>query len=93
MKRTVTKRELNQQTADVLARVKAGKPMIVTERGVPRWRIEVVEADADPVAWLRAEGRITPASEDPPAWPDEPADPRYSPARIKALLDEIRGDR
>ncbi len=93
MKRSITKRELNQQTARVLARVKAGKPVLVTERGVARWRIEAVEADADPVARMRTEGLITPASRAPAPWPDEPADPRYTARRIATLLDEIRGDR
>lgn len=92
MKRTITKRELNQQTAQVLAQVKAGKPVLVTERGVPRWRIEAVEPSADPVARMVAEGRIIPASKNPPPWPEERGDPRYTPAHVDALLEEIRGD-
>ena len=36
---TISKRELNQQTAAVLARVTDSEDVVVTERGVPRWRI------------------------------------------------------
>ncbi|MBA2291767.1 MAG: hypothetical protein H0W15_04840 [Gemmatimonadales bacterium] len=91
--RTVTKRELNQQTAQVLAGVQVGRSVVVTERGVPRWRIEAVDASsADPVARLLADGRIIPASENPPPWPKREK-ARYSPAEVDALYAESRGDR
>ncbi len=88
----ITKRELNQQTAQVLAEVRAGEPVLVTERGVPRWRIEAVDGVADPVARLRAAGRIIPASEHPMPWPDD-TDARYTPAEVDALYAEMREDR
>ena len=91
-RRTVTKRELNQQTAQVLARVLSGSPVLVTERGVPRWRIEAVDSSADPVARLLAEGRIIPASENPPPWPERDHRTR-TPAEVDALYEEMRGDR
>ncbi|HRP07363.1 MAG TPA: hypothetical protein PLL69_02650 [Gemmatimonadales bacterium] len=91
--RLITKRELNQQTAQVLAGVRAGSPVLITERGMPRWRIEAIEPTlGDPVARLRAEGRIIPAAENPPAWPED-TDSRYTIAKIDALLTELRGDR
>ena len=93
--REITKRELNQQTAQVLAEVRAGEPVLVTERGIPRWRIEAFEGDGDPVARLRAAGRIIPASEHPMPWPtDWGLEARgRTPADVDALLEGMRGDR
>src|SRR3546814_12175895 len=78
--KTISKRELNHQTAQVLAAIQAGEAVLVTERGVPRWRIEAVDASADPVERLRAQGRIRPASPNPPPWPKG----RYSPTERRA---------
>lgn len=89
--KTISKRELNQQTAQVLAAIHAGEPVLITERGIARWRIETVDAAADPVARLRAEGRITPAKAKPHAWPAAKA--RYTPAEVDALFVDSRGDR
>jgi antitoxin (DNA-binding transcriptional repressor) of toxin-antitoxin stability system len=89
--KTISKRDLNQQTAQVLDTVSAGHSVIVTERGVPRWRIEAVETDGDPVARLRAAGRIAPAKARPAPWP--PAMPRYTPVEVDALFAESRGER
>lgn len=91
--KTITKRQLNQQTAQVLAEVQAGEPVLVTERGVARWRIEAVDSIADPVARMLAQGRITPPSKNPPPWPDRAESARYSPAEVDALFQESRGDR
>lgn len=91
--RTVSKRELNQQTARVLAEVAAGQPVVVTDRGVPKWRIDTFDPQHDPVERLRAEGRITPAKEHPRAWTSAGDPRRYTAAEIDALLDEMRGDR
>lgn len=89
--KTISKRELNQQTANVLGAVSVGQPVIVTERGVPRWRIEAVESSGDPVARLRTEGRITPAKAKPAPWPV--AKSRYTLAQVDALFAEFRGER
>jgi antitoxin (DNA-binding transcriptional repressor) of toxin-antitoxin stability system len=89
----ISKRELNQQTAQVLAGVRAGQPTLVTEYGVARWRIEAVDAAVDPVARLRAEGRITPAKTQPRAWPAHAAARHYTAAEIDALFADSRGDR
>ena len=91
---TVTKRELNQQTAQVLDRVRERGAILITERGVPRWRIEPVDGITDPVERLRAQGRIIPAKEHPMPWPDhEPDAAGRTPADVDALYAWIRGDR
>ncbi|MGQ0799494.1 MAG: type II toxin-antitoxin system Phd/YefM family antitoxin [Pseudomarimonas sp.] len=89
--KTISKRELNQQTAHVLDLVSMGQPVIVTERGIARWRIEVFDSGSDPVVRLRAEGRITPAQPQPAPW--SVAEARYTPSRVDALFAESRGDR
>jgi antitoxin (DNA-binding transcriptional repressor) of toxin-antitoxin stability system len=93
--KTITKRELNQQTAQVLAAVDAGESVVVTERGVPRWRIDAfdAEADTDPIERLRAQGRIIPAKQNPMPWPEPEDNPRYSPADVDRLYAEMREDR
>lgn len=93
--KSITKRELNQQTARVLAGVRAGRSVVITERGVPKWRIEAIGDADDPVARLMAEGRIRPASKNPPPWPaDWGKDKRgRTPADVDALYAEMRGDR
>lgn len=92
--KTISKRELNHQTARVLSGVREGEPVVVTERGVPRWRIESIDAAADPVARLRAQGRITAAAKNPPPWPTwtEQEKARYTPAGIDALHTDMRGN-
>lgn len=90
--KTISKRELNQQTARVLAAVDAGESVVVTERGVPRWRIEAFDAESDPVALLRAQGRIIQAKKDPMPWPERDYTTR-TPAEVDALLAEMREDR
>ena len=89
--KTISKRELNQQTAHVLDAVSVGQSVLVTERGVPRWRIEAVGISGDPVARLRSEGRITPAKVKPAPWPL--AKPRYTTSQVDALFAESRGER
>jgi antitoxin (DNA-binding transcriptional repressor) of toxin-antitoxin stability system len=89
--KTISKRDLNQQTALVLDAVSAGQAVIVTERGVPRWRIEAMEDSGDPVSRLLAAGRITPAKAKPAPWPV--AKPRYTPTQVDALFAESRGER
>ncbi len=90
----VSKRELNQQTAKVLASVREDGPVYITERGQPRWRIETADGSADPLERLRAQGRVTPPSRHPPAWPDDWGKHTHgrTPADVDALLDEMRGD-
>lgn len=86
----VTKRDLNQHTAQVLDQADAEGAVTVTERGVARWRIEPVTAPADPIARLAAEGRIIPAAAQPVPW--GPVNPHRSPADVDRLLNELRAD-
>lgn len=58
---TVTRTELNQQTARVLARVEAGEELTVTDRGRPIARLSPVEADRR--ARRLASGALRPAAD------------------------------
>lgn len=89
--KTVTKRELNQNTAQVLAEVD-DEGVIVTERGIPRWRVTAVQGHESVLSRLEREGRYTPPSVTPAPWPAHPGGPTYSDAEVEALLDEMRGD-
>lgn len=89
--RMVTKRELNQQTAAVLDQVTDDDPIVVTERGKPRWRLTTVAGGESTLARLEREGRYTPPSSDPTPWPESPGGPRYTDAETDALIDEMRG--
>lgn len=88
--KTISKRELNQQTAQVLARVRASGPLLVTERGIARWRIESVESARDPVVHMRMDGRIVPAKSDPRPWHAGRA--RYTPAEVDSIFADSRGE-
>ncbi len=90
--KTITKRELNQRTAKVLAEVDAGESVVVTERGVSRRRIVAIGSSPDPIERLRAEGRIIPASKNPPPWPERDYSNR-SPADVDRFYAEMREDR
>lgn len=86
----ISKRELNQQTAQVLARVRAYGPLFVTERGIARWRIESVDSARDPLAHMRLDGRIVPAKSEPQPWHTGRA--RYTPAEVDAIYADSRGE-
>ncbi|RRD49413.1 type II toxin-antitoxin system Phd/YefM family antitoxin [Arachnia propionica] len=90
--RTVTKRELNQNTAATLQQVDDDNDVIVTERGRPRWRISTVNDFEATLLRLEREGRYTPPSPNPPPWPDHPGGPAYTDAEVEELLREMRGD-
>lgn len=87
---TISKRELNQQTARMLAKVRASAPLLVTERGVARWRIEAIDGARDPVLRMRMDGRIVPAKPDPQPWHAGRA--RYTHAEVDALFADSRGE-
>ena len=52
--------------------------------------LAAVTAPADPVAKLRAEGRVTPAKAKLQNWPERVSGP-YTPAQVDALLADSRG--
>lgn len=89
---TVTKRELNQRTAEVLALVSDAEDVVVTERGVPRWRVVSVQGDWSVLDKLAREGRYHPPTDVPPPWPDHVGGPAYTDEQATAVLDEVRGD-
>lgn len=89
--RTVTKRELNQRTAQVLAEVDDGARVVVTERGVRRWQIDAVDA-GNSVAKLVGAGRIRPPVTPPAAWPDDQSGRVPDPAHVDAVYAASRGD-
>jgi antitoxin (DNA-binding transcriptional repressor) of toxin-antitoxin stability system len=65
--KSVTKSELHRQTAKVLAAVDAEGPVVVTERGLPRWRIDAIAAaaESDPdevIEGRRSSGSLTTGS-------------------------------
>ena len=90
--RTVTKRELNQHTAQVLGAVTPEHPIIVKERGGRSWRITVDKDEPHGIDRLAREGRYTPPAVNPAPWPQHPGGPRYTSAEAQALIDDIRGD-
>ena len=90
----ISKRELNQQTARVLAAVREDEPVYITERGKPRWRIEATDGTADPLERLRAQGRVIPRKAHPMPWPDdwEQRAGGRTPDDVDAILAATRGD-
>jgi prevent-host-death family protein len=89
---TISKRELNQQTAAVLARVTDTEDVVVTERGVPRWRVISAREPEDVLARLERQGRFTPARSTPSPWPSRVGGPAYTTREADALLAEMRGE-
>lgn len=90
--RTISKRELNQQTATVLEQVTDTDDVIVTERGKPRWRVTAVRESDTTLARLEREGRYTPPPSEPAPWPRAPGGPTYTADEADALINEMRGD-
>ena len=88
----VSKRQLNQQTAAVLASVVRGESVTVTERGVDRWHIEVVDGEPDVFERLVTQGRVTLPPAEPAAWESQDDGVR-TPADVDALLEDVRGER
>jgi prevent-host-death family protein len=81
-------RELNQNTAGVLARVKRGEQIEITERGVVIARI--VPADDHPLADLITSGKLRPATLSGPA--PRPTGPVSTDSEAGRLLREMRDD-
>lgn len=89
---TISKRELNQRTAAVLAQVTDTDDLVVTERGKPRWRVSAVRDQETALARLEREGRYTPPRSEPAPWPSHPGGPAYTGDKADVLLDQMRGD-
>lgn len=83
----MTKTELNQQTASVLARVAAGEHLTVTDRGRPI--AELTPPRLSTWEQLVAAGRVTEPSASGPL----PAPPALSDRPSREILDDLRADR
>lgn len=89
---SITKRELNQQTAAVLERVTDTDDLVVTERGKPRWRVSAIRESDTALVRLEREGRYAPPSAEPAPWASAPNGPTYTTDEADALIDEMHGD-
>jgi prevent-host-death family protein len=58
-------RELNQQTSQILDRVRAGETIEITDRGIPIAEIRPIGGQRSGLARLIAEGRLAAATVDP----------------------------
>ena len=79
-------RELNQNTAGVLARVKRGEQIDITERGAVVARL--VPAHKDPLSDLLSTGKLHPASVAGPA--PRPIGPVRTDQEAGELLRQLR---
>jgi hypothetical protein len=83
---TKTKRELNQQTATILAMVTPEDPVVITERGTAKWKIQVVDTSGSTLNGVT----FTPATKKA-SWDSLPLHGvKQSTAE---LLDELREER
>lgn len=79
-------RELNQNTAGVLARVKRGEHIEITERGTVIARL--VPAQDNPLTEMISSGRLHPAALSGPA--PRPSGPIHTDQESGQLLRELR---
>jgi hypothetical protein len=84
--RTITKRELNQHTAQVLDAVTTGEDVVVTER-------QPALASDRPLDSLGRQGLYSPPSAKPRAWPARPGGPSYNSEQLDAIIGEMKGER
>ena len=89
---TVSKRDLNQHTAEVLAQVIQTGEVVITERGEPRWRVSSYDGGDDALARAERRGHYTPPPSTAVAWPATVGGPKYRSTDVDALLDEFKGD-
>jgi prevent-host-death family protein len=91
---SVTVSELNRQTAKVLARVKAGESLEISEHGLPVAHImPATPATGVPLLdRLIAQGRAIPASNAGPIPPTPSRDDRDEAVSLSAALAQIRDD-
>ena len=79
-------RELNQNTAGVLARVKRGEQIDITERGAVVARL--IPAHPDPLSGLMSTGKLHPATLFGPA--PRPTGPVHTDREAGEVLRELR---
>ena len=91
--RTVTKRELNHNMAAILAQVQPGDPVVVSERGTPRWQIVAYQPQLSGLARLKAAGQYTPPrGRQGRDWATRPGERWYTSAEIDAIIEEMKGN-
>jgi prevent-host-death family protein len=81
-------RELNQNTAGVIGRVKSGEPIDITERGTVVARL--IPARDHPLAELARSGKLRPATVAGPT--PRPSGPVHTDNEAGALLRDMRDD-
>lgn len=81
-------RELNQNTAGVLARVKQGEQIDITERGTVVARL--IPTQEHPLAALIESGKLAPATVAGPA--PRPIGPVRTDSEAGALVEQLRED-
>ncbi|KYH46016.1 hypothetical protein [Branchiibius sp. NY16-3462-2] len=89
--KSVSKRELNENTAAVLEQVVGSRVVVVTDPGKPQWQIRAFRDGDARLSGLEREGRYTPAASDPAPWSTDP-DPVYTSDQLDELLSQMRGD-
>jgi prevent-host-death family protein len=91
---SVTVSELDQQTAKVLERVKAGESLEVTEYGQPIARLvpAITLTGVPMLDRLISQGRAIPASHLGPITPTPPRDERDEGVSLSADLTQLRDD-
>jgi prevent-host-death family protein len=91
---TVTVSELNQQTARVLERIKAGESLEITEYGKPVARlVPAVPTTGVPLRdQLIAQGRAIPAAAPGPIPPTPPRDEQEDGVSLTDALAQMRAD-
>ena len=98
---TISKREFNHQMARVLDQTRTTKePAIITERGVPHWKVIPYEPSTDGrLAELVRQGRAIGAETGPIPWDQidqmrrQAGVPPYTKEQIDALVHWTKGDR
>ena len=91
---TVTVSELNQQTARVLERIKAGETLEISEYGKPVARlVPAVPTTGVPLLdQLIAQGRAIPATAPGPIPPTPPRDEQEDGVSLTDTLAQMRAD-
>jgi prevent-host-death family protein len=91
---TVTVSELNQQTARVLERIKAGETLEISEYGKPVARlVPAVPTTGVPLLdQLIAQGRAIPAAAPGPIPPTPPRDEQEDGVSLTDTLAQMRAD-
>jgi hypothetical protein len=89
--KTMTKREA-AHTSALLWATAAREPVYILEKGRPRYRVEAIDGDIDPLAELDRRGLLTRAAANPRPF-TKPSSRRYTTDAAAAVLDDLRAER